>query len=71
MSAPVSARARELKAAFEAGRAAFAKGRPPTENPYRRTSVHPTDPAPDTGQAVLAMVWLRGWQKDRPGEAPS
>lgn len=60
----------EFKSAYAAGRAAFAKGEPSTTNPYRLARVHPLDPPPDPHTAMLAAVWLRGWQKDIPKEVP-
>lgn len=55
----------EAKAAYDAGRAAFARGEPTAANPYRPARVHPLHPQ-DPHQMMLAALWLRGWQKDRP-----
>lgn len=59
----------EAKAAYDAGRAAFARGETPAANPYRPAKVHPLEQI-DPHQQVLAAVWLRGWQKDRPEVNP-
>ena len=59
--------AQEFKAAHDAGRAAFARREPTSSNPYRPERVHPLEPLPEH-QALLAAMWLRGWQK---GQAES
>ena len=60
--------AQEYKAAFAAGRSAFARREPTTANPYRPGRVHPLDPPPDPHKTLMAAMWLRGWQK---GQAES
>lgn len=65
-SGPAVVTAQEFKAAFDAGRAAFAAEQPTSTNPYRPERVHPLDPPPAQRQTVLAATWLRGWRKDMP-----
>lgn len=53
--------AAELRGAYNAGQAAFARGEGPADNPYQPERVHPLVEA-DPHQTTLAALWLRGWQ---------